>query len=126
MIPHSKWQGSDKLLDVAMMGLIGLIRLALILAPLAIFHPIVECFATAGLLSGFAYYAGWKWLSQTKLLPITYGGKVNYMCGGGSDWGELFTGAFFGIGIAGAWIYIFLTSPLSWIEQIVKAVVGWF
>lgn len=122
LIPHSKWMGSDKLGDVSMMGAIGLLRFALILAPLAVFSPFVECFAIFGALSGLAYWLGWKYLPAKQIFPLTYGGKVNYLCACGSDWGELFTGAFFGAGFAGVWIYHVLSSPVSWIETILR----WF
>ena len=120
LIPHGKWQGSCKFSDVAMMGLIGLIRFALILVPLSIFNPFVEIFALFGLLSGLGYYLGWKFFSTTNFLPVNYGGKVNYLCDGGSAFGELFTGAFFGLGMAGVWIYHAVTSETSLIMKIIS------
>ena len=122
MIPHSAFQGSDSLKCVIGMAIIGLIRLALILSPLAVFHPMIELFSIAGLLSGLGYYVGWRWLNGKMFLKIS---DTSHCALTGSEYGELFTGAAFGIGIAGAWIYISLLSPLSWLEQIAKVVLGW-
>ena len=122
MIPHSAFQGSASLKCVIGMAGIGLVRLALILTPLAVFHPTVEVFSVVGLLSGLGYYAGWRWLNGHLFWQIN---STSHCALTGSEYGELLTGAAFGLGIAGAWIYISLLSPLSWIEQIVKTVLGW-
>ena len=85
MIPHAWAQGDAKPLHILGMAVIGMTRLTLILAPLAWFEPTLLCYAPCGLLSGAAYWVGWRWLNGVTVI------NTNWLSIG-SSWGELLTG----------------------------------
>lgn len=115
LIPHAWAQADTKPIHIAGMAGIGLVRFALILAPLAVFDPWREVFALFGLLSGLAYYIGHKWL-ETKVINLF--GKP--FTPDGAAWGELGTGFAYGLGFSGLYIMTALTSKISWIMRIVE------
>ena len=91
LIPHSPFMADASAKSVIGMALIGMARLALILAPLAYYHPWIMAYAPIAGLSGLGYYIGWKWLNGVSL------GKFATT---GSEWGEILTGAAFGLAFA--------------------------
>lgn len=104
LIPHSKYMASATFKSVAGMGLIGMARLSLILAPLAYYSPVVLIFAPLGLLSGLGYYIGWKYLHGIDSRIYSKGYSllgISFTSGpfaiAGCEWGEVFTGAAFGL-----------------------------
>jgi hypothetical protein len=106
MIPHGWAQGDKKIEHLIGMGGIGICRLGLILAPLAYINPQIEILAVLGAWQGAAYYFGWE-LDGTDSGIKTAGFKVfgfdvqpGIFAKSGTEWGEVLTGAAFGLAFA--------------------------
>ena len=118
LIPHGWAQNDTKPIHIIGMAGIGLIRFALILAPLAAFNnPFIEIFALAGLLSGLAYYIGWKWLNGFAFWVMN---PTDHFAIGGAEWGECGTGIAYGLGFAGVYVFTALTAKISFILRILE------
>ena len=87
LIPHGKYQAGCDLDSIVGMGVIGMVRLALILTPMVAVHSLVFLLVPLGFLSGLGYGAGWAFLN----------GRDWLIAKGGSEWGEVLTGAAYGL-----------------------------
>lgn len=116
LIAHSEYQSVASFKNGLMMGLIGTVRLALILTPYALLYQL-NWFALSislmGLFQGFAYYSGLKYLdgADSGIYYRNYASQYQIHRGvklpdedpasfldqgavGGGEWGELLTGIF--------------------------------
>ena len=89
LIPHGKYIGAPDIKACACMGLIGVARLILLLAPLAYYLPFVLYLVPFGFLNGAAYYLGWKYLHE---VDSGFYYKDQVFAKGGGEWGEVLTG----------------------------------
>lgn len=107
MIPHGKFQNDTSLHDIFGMSLIGAARLALILTPLSFINYYVLFYSLLGLGSGLAYYIGHRFLDGVdsgietdgvflREIQLFDAGKFAV---GATEWGEVGTGLFFGLGL---------------------------
>ena len=88
---------NDKpLTSMGEMAQIGAMRAAAIALPCAVFAPWMVLLPFFGALAGPAYFFGWCWLDGVDS-GITWRGRI--FAKGGSEWGEVLTGAAFGLGI---------------------------
>lgn len=91
LIPHAEYQNDASAKSVAGMAVIGVARLALILLPLCYFNPFLGFIVPIGALQGLAYYIGYKFLD---------GKGWKAFAATGAGWGEVLTGAVFGLAFA--------------------------
>ena len=96
LIPHGRFQADAKAKSIVGMMAVGAVRGLLIGAPLAVFFHEYLTLAVFGAFSGLAYLVGWKFL-HGKDSHVTFHGAV--FAKGGSEWGEVLTGAFYGLGL---------------------------
>lgn len=105
LIPHGRWFGGPAIEDAIVMGLIGLARAFLILASCVLAGtPEVLVASSLGLMSGVAYWIGWNWLNDAAS-PVAipsfrvFGVRVDggNFASDGTGWGEVLTGAAFGL-----------------------------
>lgn len=83
-IGHSQWQDGE---HPAEMGLMTTIRLAGILVPFVYFYPLACLLIPLGMLSGVAYFLGYK------MKIGFYGFEIQWCVPGDASWAEFFTGA---------------------------------
>lgn len=93
LIPHAPFQASASLKNALAMSGIAMVRLALILAPLAYLYPLVPTVLPIMILSGIGYTVGWLFLNG---IAAPFGFAT-----GGSEWGEAITGFAFGLAFTG-------------------------
>lgn len=71
---------------------VGSARALLVAIPFSILTPYALLFTFAGTLSGLSYFIGYKFLEGKIAIPYVKGG---------TEWGEVLTGLFWGIGFMG-------------------------
>jgi hypothetical protein len=98
LIPPGKFQNDASLKSVLGLTIIGFVQALFILGPMAYERPETLLAAPWGALRGLAYFIGWRFLDgKDSGLRFLHGdGTVDVFAKGGSEWGEVLTGFFFG------------------------------
>lgn len=94
LIPHARFQGEASIKNTLGMSLIGFVRMAMLVTPIALVKfPLAQA-AYTGLFSGVAYFIGWKFLHNVDSGFYFHhkDGRKDIFALGGSEWGEVLTG----------------------------------